>query len=253
MHAALGRSTYCHIAGVNRSDVRAGPTLLSRGQSLTLRFQVAEDYRRPHGSHQFYVWSPKLDRRLTLFGEATLNAWIAIEADAQILAFCERPLVIRTQKPARVVDFWIQRTTSEELWLLNRPAKRAKERDSVSPSFRTWAERHGLTVRQREAEEFAVDEQRRRNWATLLHYLAANGALLKQELLDGIRQACSVAVTLESLEQHFATVDPVLVRTGALSLFQKRLLESSDFIDAPIGPTMRFEAILSTRPVCSSG
>jgi hypothetical protein len=191
------------------------------------------------------VWSPKLNRRLTLFGEASLNAWIGIEADAQILAFCERPLVIRTQKPARVVDFWVQRTTSEELWLLKRPSNRAKEPDSVSPSFRTWAERHGFTVQQPQAEEFALDEQRRRNWATVLHYLAANGALMKPEFLDRIRKACSVAVTLESLEQHFPTEDPVLVRTGVFSLFQKGVLESSQFIDAPIGPTMRFEAIRS--------
>ncbi len=207
-----------------------------------LRFQVAEDNRRPHGSHQFYVWSPKLNRRLTLFGEAALNAWIAIEADPQILAFCERPLVIRTQKPARVVDFWVQRTTSEELWLLKRPTKRAKERDSVSPSFRTWAERQGITVRQPQAEEFSLDEQRGRNWATVLHYLAANRALMKPEFLDRIRETCSETVTLELLERHFLTEDPMLVRTGVFLLFQQGLLQSSQFTDAPIGPTMRFEA-----------
>lgn len=221
--------------------------MLSRGASLTrnLRFQMAGDNRRPHGSHQYYVWSPKLDRRLTLFGEAALNAWIAIEADPQILAFCERPRVISTQKPARVVDFWVQRTASEELWFLQRRSKRAKEANSVGPSFRTWAVSNKLTVREFPVDELVLDEQLRRNWATVLHYLAANRALTKPDFLDRIRGACPTAVTLECLEQQFPTEDPVLVRAGVFCLFQQGLLESVHFADAPIGPMMRFEAIQS--------
>ena len=39
--------------------------------SQGLRFTTAADNHRPFGCHRFVVWSPKIRRRLTLFGEVT--------------------------------------------------------------------------------------------------------------------------------------------------------------------------------------
>jgi hypothetical protein len=210
--------------------------------SRSLRFEAAEDNRRPFGSHQFYVWSPKIGRRLKLFGDVALNTWIAIEADVEIVAFCERPLVILTQKPARVVDFWVQRTTGEVLWLLQRPREnRAEQGNSLSPSFRSWAHNKGMTVRQLLPDELALDEPLRRNWGTVLRYLAANRALVKPALLDCVRETCLTTVTLDAIEQHYPSEDPVLVRTAVFCLFQQGLVRSPAFAETPIGPASRFE------------
>jgi hypothetical protein len=111
--------------------------------SQSLRFPAAVDNRRPFGCHRYVVRSPKIGRRVTLFGEAALNAWISIEANPQIAAFCERPAVSRSQKPARVVDFWVQLPNAEELWLLRRGREPQEDPgSSIAPSFRSWAQDH---------------------------------------------------------------------------------------------------------------
>jgi hypothetical protein len=87
----------------------------------------------------------------------------------------------------------------------------------------------------------ALDEQLRRNWGTILRYLAANRALVKPALLDCIRESCLTTVALDAIEQQFPTEDPVLVRTAVFCLFQQGLVGSPAFAHTPIGPTMRFE------------
>ncbi len=58
------------------------------------RYCHAADSTRPYGSHRYEVWSPKIARRLTLFGARSLQCWIRIEADSEIKRFCERPVII---------------------------------------------------------------------------------------------------------------------------------------------------------------
>lgn len=209
-----------------------------------LRFQSAEDNHRPFGCHRYVVWSPKIRRRLTLFGDAALNAWIGIESNPQIVAFCERPVVSRNQKPARVVDFWVQMSNVEELWFLRR--RREPQEDpgsSIGPSFRSWAQENGLTLRYFEPAELLLAEPLARNWGVLLRYLTANRSLITEDLLERVRDVCMSAMPLRALEQHLGAEDPVLVRTAAFHLLQQGHLRSRDFGDAPVGPTTRFEAV----------
>jgi hypothetical protein len=211
----------------------------------TLRFQAPAENRRPYGCHRFDAWSPKLGRRLMLFGEWALSAWIAIEADANVVGFCERPMVIGSQKPPRVVDFWIKRIVSEELWLLLREKEQMQQAqgETLVPAFRSWVQDAGLTVRFLRPEEFALGEQLRRNWSTVLHYLAANQALLRQELIDRLRGECRGGAQLEALEKRFAPEDPILVRTAIFCLLHQGAVRASEFESDPIGPSMRFEAV----------
>jgi hypothetical protein len=190
------------------------------------------------------VWSPKIRRRLTLFGDDALNAWISIEANPQIAAFCERPVVSRTQKPARVVDFWVQLPSAEELWFLRR--RREPEDDpgsSIAPAFRSWAQDKGLTLRYVEPAGLLPAEPLARNWGVLLRYVTANRALITEDLLERVQASCTSAIPLRALEEHLGAEDPVLVRTAALYLLQQGRVRSRDFGDIPVGPTMRFEAI----------
>ncbi len=209
----------------------------------TLRFQAPADDRRPYRCHRFDVWSPKLNRRLTLFGEWALNAWIAIEADPSITGLCERPMVVGSQKPPRVVDFWIKRSATEELWLLLRQKEQASlaQGEMLVPAFRSWAEGAGMSVRLLRLEELALCEQLSRNWSAVLHYLAANHALLRPDLIDGLREACRGGAQLQALERRFAVEDPILVRTAVFSLLHQGVVRAGEFASNPIGPSMRFE------------
>ena len=59
-----------------------------------LTFSSAADNSRPFGSHRYDVYGPKIRRRLFLYGELSLNGFIAIESDPEISSYCERPVVI---------------------------------------------------------------------------------------------------------------------------------------------------------------
>jgi hypothetical protein len=207
-----------------------------------LRFQTPKSNRRPYGSHRFDVWSPKIGRRLTLFGQRSLRAWVAIEADPTIVEFCERPLVVQSQKPSRVIDFWVRRATAAELWLLLRAPEAGGKDEVVSPAFRQWSRKHGLSLCLLPLEKPALSDAQFRNWGTVLRDLAANRRLLKEDLVAGVRVACRDAVALRTLERRFQHHDPILVRTALFRLLHQGVVHAPEFAHASLDPLMRFKA-----------
>jgi hypothetical protein len=86
-----------------------------------LQFFRAIDDVRPYGTHRYDVYGPKVDRRLTLFGHRTLNAWLQLEFNPDVVAYCERPLRVPDIRPARMVDFWVHRRDDGERFLVVLP------------------------------------------------------------------------------------------------------------------------------------
>lgn len=72
--------------------------------ATTARFLKAAANSRPFKSHRYDVFGLKIERSLTLFGRAPLNAWILLEADATVISYCERPLIVPDTKPERLVE-----------------------------------------------------------------------------------------------------------------------------------------------------
>lgn len=207
-----------------------------------LRFHVPQSNRRPFGSHRFDAWSPKAARRVTLFGQRSLRAWVAIEADSTISHFCERPLVVESSKPTRVIDFWVQRTSSEEeLWILLRTTECSTDEPVVSSAFQQWSQTQGFTPRLLPPEEPAMTDEQFQNWGTVLRYLAANRKLLTEDLINGVQQACDAGVGLGALEHRFQHHDPILVRTALFQLLHRGAVRTTEFTSTLIHPSMRFE------------
>lgn len=65
------------------------------------------------------VFSPKLDRRLSLGSYPAWRCWVALEANPAITKFCERPARV-AGKTSAMLDFWVHLHTSPrgEFWLL---------------------------------------------------------------------------------------------------------------------------------------
>lgn len=209
-----------------------------------MRFQGPATSRRPYGTHRFEVWSPKIQRRLTLFGQRALRAWVAIESDLTILEFCERPLVTDALGGAsRVIDFWVRRAAAGgELWLLPRPrdAPHTQEADGIRPSFSQWMKTNGLALQFLGANEPALTEDQFRNWGVALRYLAANRALLGNELVESVREVCGEGLPLQVIEGRLSQHDPILVRTALFQLLQQGAVRAPEFARAPIDSSMRF-------------
>jgi hypothetical protein len=88
--------------------------------AVDVRYTKAADNSRPHKTHRYDVFGPKLGRNLTIFGSIPLNNWIRVEADPAINTYCERPVVIPDTKSKRMIDFWVKYHDHEELWILQR-------------------------------------------------------------------------------------------------------------------------------------
>jgi hypothetical protein len=63
------------------------------------------------------VYSPKLKRRLTLFSWAAHDAWLLLEADPAVNAFCERPAYVEGGA-GRLIDFWVGRGRHAQFWVV---------------------------------------------------------------------------------------------------------------------------------------
>ena len=113
------------------------------------RFLKPADNTRPYKSHRYDPFGLKIDRNVTLFCRAPLNAWVLLEANPDVLSYCERPLLVPDTKSKRVVDFWVGYRDGEELWILMRATEmdRNAEPQDVMPAFATWAATNKMPVR----------------------------------------------------------------------------------------------------------
>lgn len=177
--------------------------------------------KRPHGAHRFFVASPKAGRRLELWGIKQLNRWIELEADPEIHALCERPLVIQDGARSRCVDFWVTGLKGSSYLLLGKPstAKNSGTSPPEFPAFVKWASEQGCTVKEEIPHE--VTEERQRwysNWTSVLQEIAGFRAQLPTGLVDDVRASVSGPTRVSDLFTKFPEQSEALVRVVAYQL-----------------------------------
>ena len=84
-------------------------------KNFVARFSVPLDVPRARGARLIEAFSLKLDRRVRFFDHRTFEHWVMLEADPCVLSFCERPMRIGPKGDDLVIDFWVGRSSSEEL------------------------------------------------------------------------------------------------------------------------------------------
>ena len=82
-----------------------------------LHYERAVETKRPAGSRRIEIFSPKIKRRLTLFSWNTHDAWLLLEADPTVRAFCERPAYVDAEA-GRVLDFWVDQGSGRAKFLV---------------------------------------------------------------------------------------------------------------------------------------
>lgn len=204
--------------------------------SLQLRFLSPADNTRPHGSHRYEVFGPKIQRQTVLFGRDAVDALTLLEADPDVLAYCERPLIIPDLKRKRVVDFWVRRKESEEFLFLLRPSEVSTGLDDPEsiPAFRAWAASANATPIFVNPQVNSRQKPLLSNWETFLCDLAAFGRYVPKRLSEQISKALHPTVSLAELEQRFPEEDPVLLRVAVVKLLHEgravcRSLSSEEF------------------------
>jgi hypothetical protein len=121
--------------------------------------RTVESKRRP-GQRRIEVFSPKIKRRLTLFSRDSHDAWLLLEADPTVRAFCERPAYVDGEA-GRVLDFWVDQGTHSRFWALS-------SSDTESESLPRTA--HGVSLRVLRRPDTIAFAMRIQNWAQIVPY-----------------------------------------------------------------------------------
>ncbi|MGF6971007.1 hypothetical protein OKW43_008102 [Paraburkholderia sp. WC7.3g] len=138
---------------------------------------------RPRGAHRYDVFSPKLGRRLTLYGRSAFEAWLMLEADPATRTFCESPGFMAVDGQRCIVDFWARSDDRECLVLLSE-ATLAND----PPQSRVDFDPEAVAVRHIDAAERSSARVWTGNWQRMLPVLVAARGLVKPSLLGAIER-----------------------------------------------------------------
>lgn len=181
---------------------------------------------RPARSDRFDVFSPKLNRPLTLFSYSQFQQWLLLEAFPSVKTFCERPVLLESQdqKPV-LIDFWIQGSTAEFFLLI---------RDDRPPKLKQTGP-HSLRVRylkHRQLDRWGVFAQ---NWQSMLPYIVAYRHWLTNNDTNDIIKRCSSRITLGELENAYSSKEPSWVRACVFDALAKGSLQAPSIKSKPWG------------------
>lgn len=212
--------------------------------ATTARFLKAADNSRPFKSHRYDVFGLKIDRSLTLFALAPLNAWILLEADSTVISYCERPIIVPDTKPKRLVDFWVRFRDREELWVLLRDSQlgaKPEPHDEI-PAFATWAASNKMAVRFVKPIDPVERKTYLDNWGRIIRELSANRRFVSPGMVERVRECFATPRPVAALTGLFPDEDPALLRTAAFSLVHTGRLHCANIDTQPLGPASILEA-----------
>jgi hypothetical protein len=197
---------------------------------------------RPYGSYRYDVFSTKAKRRLTLYGEAALMAYVDLEADPLVTDLCERPLIIDDSKPRRVVDFWALKHGQVHYYLLLRGKETAEKllaRAAVA-DFVYWAEQAKAKVVTIDPAALKSRRYRYYNLAHMLQCVSVYGTHIEHSVRP---KALSQLPTNFNLEEGAHAVFPEEPAIGRSLIFRELIegrLTCQNLNDFALGNSTHF-------------
>ncbi|MFX1767838.1 hypothetical protein PWP93_35745 [Paraburkholderia sp. A1RI-2L] len=186
---------------------------------------VPAPVQRPPKQTLHHAWAPKL-RRPVMFASATqVRLWIMLEANPGVTNYCERPVpsVEATTEP--IADFWVMRDGAEQWLIVDDNVEEAAAHGQQIANETTRTAPRVETISSKDIEHHRIWVQ---NWMSLLPYLATGSHLIDPTLLVNIIHFFNRPATIDEAEQHFARLDPVLVRTAIITALHGGQLISPD-------------------------
>jgi hypothetical protein len=195
-----------------------------------LRYDNAMELRRRPWQRRIEVYSPKIQRRLTLFSRDAHDAWLLLEADPEVRTFCERPAYVAGEA-GRLIDFWVDRGRHAKFWILGG----GKDEEAGLP-----ATLHGVAVRILHRADMIAAEMRVRNWSEIIPYLISFKRHTNRRLQEEIFARVEKPHRLEHLEAAFQPIDVSLVRACLFKLVAEGRVVAPDIDLVPLRSTTIF-------------
>lgn len=188
------------------------------------------------------VFSPKLGRRVSLGSYPAWKIWLALEANPQVLSFCERPVYL-PGFPGRMVDFWVQtlNVPSGEFWLLRQPDADAANITEESGTLPKQIFRLALRVIDPDTlRDWSVPVA---NWSQIVPHLVTWRRFPDELLAQSIAVFVGTWRTRGEILQQFTDFDGTEVEGALYALLAKGRLMSPDLATIPLGDQTRFKRI----------
>ncbi len=191
------------------------------------------------------VFSPKLDRRLSLGSYQAWRCWVALEANPAITRFCERPCRVAGKNSA-TIDFWVQLNADVfgEFWMLE--VLDGDPGAGVPPST-SHAERaplpkrlHERPVRLLGPELLASWEVPVANWSEILPYLVSYRRYRQPLLEQSVVVRLATNTRLADLLAAFSDHDASEVQAALYWLLASGRVRSPDIAASPLSGATRF-------------
>lgn len=209
------------------------------------RYKEAVLNKRPYRSHRYDVYAPKLQRQVTLFGRNALDLWTSLEASAQVLTYCERPLLIPEARPQRAFDFWVQRPDGDELLILLREG----DSDSANEDAGTCVRKldattiDGIPIRCLDPNNMAQHRIALANWGTIIRDLAAFQRFVPEPLCRELLSTLGSGKTIGQLQSELTDFDSSTVRLAIYMLLHRGHAACKQLATLSLGPNHLIERL----------
>jgi hypothetical protein len=195
-----------------------------------LRYDNAIEFRRRPWQRRIEVYSPKINRRLTLFSRDAHDAWLLLEADPKVRSFCERPAYVAGEA-GRLFDFWVDRGRHAKFWILGGAESEA---DGLPSTL------HGIAVRVLHRADMIAAETRIKNWSQIVPYLISFKRHTNRRLQEEVFARVEKPHRLEHLEAAFQPIDVSAVRASLFKLVAEGRVVAPDIDVVPLAATTVF-------------
>ena len=202
----------------------------------SIRHSEPVSRRHTRGARRLIAYSPKLSRRVQLHSRAAFDLWLVLEADPNVINFCERPIRLLTETGERVIDFWSRDANSETYWCVgDAPA------NTVEP-----ASLNSIPIHYVPLPQLAADEQWARNWQAMLPVIIAHADEQRTELDSLILRFTDVPQALMLIEREWAVGEPSSVRAQVFHLLYAGRLMAPALRTSPLSLLTEFQTTHAT-------
>jgi hypothetical protein len=187
--------------------------VVHQAEVSNLRYRCALSTPRPALARRLIGYSPKLQRRVTLYGRAAFEQWLLLETDPNVISFCERPALLKLPEGAKLADYWTCGCNREEAFLIL---------GEDTPGEDVFIGETSIAVRRIAPAQLAASRQWTQNWERMLPVINAAidsvSAPLTQDIAAFIRQSRS----LMQIEREYALAAENLFLRRQLGLYTGR-------------------------------
>lgn len=182
---------------------------------------------RPRGSHRIETFSPKMNRRLTLYRHSEFDLWVRIETDPTVRSFCERPGYVQCDGARQLADFSVSYQDRQELLLLTgqKIPDVLRYDGNVECPF---------TIRSVSTADLAASRAWIDNWKRMLPSIVITRGLLSESLLNAVEHFLASPQPLAVVERRFSGGDPILARAAIFALLYAGRLSAPTLRTTPL-------------------